>query len=73
MDTSKYDSSTRKNLKRFQRSSGYQAMKKDHAAAREVLEKQLRERSETIKLLKEKLVESGMSADDVAKLAKLAA
>jgi predicted nuclease with TOPRIM domain len=69
VNTSKYDPDTRKQLKRFQRTAGYQAMKKEHLAAREVLEKQIRERNETIDRLKKKLVESGVSADEVAKLA----
>jgi hypothetical protein len=69
MDTSKYDSSTRKNIKRFQRTSGYQAMKKEHVALREGLEKQLRDRDGTIELLKKKLVEAGVSADEVEKIA----
>lgn len=69
MNTSKYDTDTRKQLKRFQRTAGYQAMKKEHLAAREVLEKQIRERNETIDRLKKKLVESGVSADEINKLA----
>ena len=69
MDTSKYPADTRKQLKRFQRSSAYQVIKKEHVAAREVLETKLREKSETIERLKKKLVESGVSADEVAKLA----
>lgn len=69
MDTSKYDSGTRKDIKRFQRSPAYQVMKKEHVAAREALETKLRQRNETIELLKKKLVESGISADEVAKLA----
>ena len=69
MDTSKYDASTRKNVKRFQRSPAYQVMKKEHVAAREALETKLRKRDETIELLKKKLVESGVAADEVAKLA----
>lgn len=73
MNTSKYDSDTRKHLKRFQRSPAYQVMKNEHVAAREVLEQKLRERNETIDRLKKKLVESGISADEVDKLAKLAA
>lgn len=69
MNTSKYDSDTRKHLKRFQRSPAYQLMKKEHTAARELLEQQLRDRNETIERLKKKLVESGVSADEVKKLA----
>lgn len=69
MNTSQYDSQTRKNLKRFQRSSAYELMKKEHLAAREKLETQLRARNETIDRLKKKLVEAGVAADEVAKLA----
>lgn len=69
MDTSKYDSATRKNVKRFQRSPAYQVLKKEHVAAREALEAKLRKSAETIELLKKKLVESGVAADEVAKLA----
>lgn len=69
MDTSKYDSETRKQLKRFQRSSAYELMKKKHAAEREQLEAKLRERNATIEKLKKKLVEAGVSADEVDKIA----
>ena len=69
MNTSLYDTQTRKNLKRFQRSPAYQVMKKEHVAAREALEAKLRKSAETIELLKKKLVESGVAADEVAKLA----
>jgi len=76
MNTSKYDPETRKQLKIFQRTPGYQSMKKEHLAARALLQKQLRERNEqlrerneTIGRLKQKLVEAGISADEVNKLA----
>lgn len=69
MNTSKYDAQTRKTLKRFQRSPGYDLMKKEHLAAREALEAKLRERNEAIDRLKKKLVEAGVNADEVAKLA----
>jgi hypothetical protein len=69
MDTSKYDSATRKNVKRFQRSPAYQVLKKEHGAVREALETKLRQRDGTIEMLKKKLVESGVAADEVAKLA----
>lgn len=69
MNTSQYPTDTRKHIKRFQRSPGYQAMKKEHLAERERLEIKLRERGETIERLKKKLVESGLSVDEVAKLA----
>jgi len=69
MDTSKYDSNTRKQVKRFQRSSGYAAMKKEHLAAREALEAKIRDRNDVITRLTKKLVEAGFSPDDVAKIA----
>jgi hypothetical protein len=69
VNTSKYDPATRKQLKRFQRSPGYDLMKKEHHAAREVLEAKLRDRNEVIDRLKKKLVEAGLPADEVAKLA----
>lgn len=69
MNTSQYPAETRKNLKRFQRSSAYQVMKKEHVAERERLETKLRERNEAIDRLKKKLVEAGVAADEVAKLA----
>jgi len=72
VNTSKYDPQTRKNLKRFQRSSCYQLMKNEHVAERQRLETKLRESTETIDRLKKKLVEAGMSADEVAKVAKVA-
>ncbi len=68
MNTSQYDSATRKHLKRFQRSSAYELMKKEHVAVREQLETKLRARNETIEKLKKKLIEF-MSADEIAKLA----
>lgn len=73
MNTSQYPTDIRKHIKRFQRSPGYQAMKKEHLAERERLETQLRDRNAVIARLKDKLVESGVSADEVAKLVKLAA
>ena len=69
MNTSQYNSQTRKNVKRFQRSPGYQAMKQAYLAEREQLEGKIRERDEAIGRLKKKLVEAGVSADEVAQLA----
>jgi hypothetical protein len=69
VNTSKYDPQTRKDLKRFQRSPAYQLMKQEHVAERSRLEGQLRDRNETIDRLKKKLVEAGVSADEVATLA----
>ena len=69
MNTSQYPAETRKHLKRFQRSPAYKVMKKEHLAERERLETKLRERNEAIDRLKKKLVEAGVNADEVAKLA----
>lgn len=69
MNTSQYPTETRKQIKRFQRSPGYQAMKQQHTAEREKLETKLRARDEVIDRLKKKLVESGITAAEVDKLA----
>ena len=69
MNTSQYPAETRKQIKRFQRSPGYQAMKQQHSAEREKLETKLRSRDEAIDRLKKKLVESGLNAAEVDKLA----
>lgn len=69
MNTSKYDTDTRKNLKRFQRTMGYQTMKQAHLAEREMLETKLRERNDVIDRLKTKLLAAGFPAEEVAKLA----
>ena len=69
MNTSKYDPQTRKNVKRFQRSPGYQTLKKEHLADCARLETKLRECNEAISRLKKKLLEAGVKEDDVAKLA----
>ena len=69
MNTSQYPAETRKQIKRFQRSPGYQAMKQQHSAEREKLEIKLRSRDEAIDRLKKKLVESGLNAAEVDKLA----
>lgn len=73
MRTSQYDAETRKSLKRFQRSFGYQTMKKEHLAERERLETALRDRSAVIDRLKKKLLAAGFPDDEVAKLAALTA
>lgn len=69
VNTSQYDPQTRKNLKRFQRTPAYQVMKKQHADERARLETKIRERNEAVDRLKKKLVEAGLPADEVAKLA----
>lgn len=73
MNTSQYPAETRKHIKRFQRSPGYAAIKQEHRAERENLQAtHLAARAKlqaTINRLKEKLVEAGVNADEVAKLA----
>jgi predicted nuclease with TOPRIM domain len=69
VNTAKYDPETRKHLKRFQRTPGYQAMKKEHLAAREQLEATIRARNEAIERLKKKLLAAGFAADEVEQLA----
>lgn len=69
MNTSQYDRETRKQVKRFQRSPGYQAMKKAHLAERAQLETKLRDRDAVIERLTNKLVEAGIPPAEVAKLA----
>ena len=69
MNTSQYDSQTRKQLKRFQRSPAYQAMKQKHVAACEALQTKVKARDEAIDRLVKKLVESGVTAEEAAKLA----
>ena len=69
MNTSQYPADARKQLKLFQRSLGYQLMKKEHLAARLMLETKLRERNATIERLKKKLIAAGFPADEVARLA----
>jgi hypothetical protein len=69
MNTSKYDSAARKDIKRFQRSAAYAAMKKEHVAVRDALETKLKDRVVVIERLTKKLVEAGVAADEVARLA----
>lgn len=69
MITSKYDSETRKSIKRDQRTPAYRDLQRRTAEERGQLETKLRERNATIELLKKKLLERGVNADEVAKLA----
>lgn len=69
MNTSKYDDSTRKNLKRDQRTHAYRELQRRSSEERAQLEAKLRERNEAIKRLKQKLVEAGFAADAVEKIA----
>jgi predicted nuclease with TOPRIM domain len=69
MDTSKYDSETRKQLRRDQHTPAYRDLQKRSAEARTQLETKLRERNEVIDRLKKKLVERGVAPEEVATLA----
>ncbi len=69
MNTSKYDSQTRKDIKLVQRSVAYRELQRRTLAERIQLETKLRERNEVIDRLKKKLVEVGCTADDVELLA----
>lgn len=69
MNTSKYDTQTRRDMKLDQRSPAYRELQRRAATERVQLETKLRERNEVIDRLKQKLVEVGFAADDVAKLA----
>ena len=69
MNTSKYETETRKNMKRDQRTPAYRELQRRNAEERTKLETALRERNEAIDRLKKKLVEAGVNADEVAKLA----
>ena len=69
MHTSKYDSETRKSIKRDQRTPAYADLQRRAAEERGQLETKLRARNVTIELLKKKLLERGVNADELAKLA----
>lgn len=69
MDTSKYDAQTRRDMKFGQRSQAYRELQRRAAEERSHLETKLRARNEVIDRLKKKLVEVGLPAEDVAKLA----
>ena len=69
MKTSQYPADTRKNWKLDQRSEAYRDLQQRTALARAQLEQKLREQKETIARLKQRLVESGVPLEEVAKLA----
>jgi predicted nuclease with TOPRIM domain len=56
-------------MKRDQRTPAYRELQRRNAEERTKLETALRERNEAIDRLKKKLVEAGVNADEVAKLA----
>jgi hypothetical protein len=69
MNTSQYDSDTRKMMKRGQQTPAYRDLQKRTAAERALLETTLRSRNEVIDRLSKALVDAGVDAKDVAKLA----
>jgi hypothetical protein len=69
LKTSQYPTDTRKNWKFDQRTDAYRDLQQRSAEARRHLEQKLREQKETIARLKQRLVESGVPLEEVAKLA----
>ena len=69
MDTSQYPAETRKNVKRDQRTPAFRELRRRSSEERTKLETKLRERNEAVDRLKKKLVEAGVNADEIAKLA----
>ena len=69
MNSSKYDSETRKYIKHDQRTPAYRDLQRRAAEERTLLESVLRSRNATIELLKKKLVERGVNAAEIEKLA----
>jgi hypothetical protein len=69
VNSSKYDSETRKSIKRDQRTPAYRDLQRRAAEERTLLEGVLRARNATIELLKKKLVERGVNAAEIEKLA----
>lgn len=69
METSQYSEEIRKQMKRDQRTLAYRELQRKSAEQRAQLETKLRERNEVIARLVKKLVESGVAAEEAAKLA----
>lgn len=69
MNTSQYDADTRKDWKRAQRTPAYRELQRRSAEQQMLLETKLRERNEAVARLTKKLVDSGVAAEEVAKLA----
>ena len=69
MDSSKYDTPSRRDLKLDQRSPAYRELQRRTAEQRLLLETKLRERNAVIARLKKKLVEVGCPLADVERLA----
>ena len=69
MRTSQYDEEVRKQTKLDQRTPAYRDLQRRTAEERVRLEIKLRDRNLVIDRLKKRLVESGLSVDEVDKLA----
>lgn len=69
MNTSQYSEETRKSFKRDQRTPAYRELQRRSTEERAKLETKLRERNAAIERLTKKLVEAGVAAEEVAKLA----
>jgi len=69
MRTSQYPVDTRESFKRDQRTPAYRDLQRRTAEERAKLQDKLRARNEAIGRLAKKLVDVGVSADEVAKLA----
>jgi len=69
VNTSKYDQETRKNIKSGQRTLAYRELQRRVAEERTQLEAKLKARGEAIERLKQRLIDVGITTDEVAKLA----
>lgn len=69
MNTSQYQTDTRKQYKRDQRTPAYRELQRRTTEQRVQLETKLRERNEAVDRLVKRLVAAGFAADEVAKLA----
>jgi hypothetical protein len=69
VNTAKYSPDIRKQLKRDQRTPAYLALQKRALEDRTLLETKLRERNAAIERLTKMLVDKGVAAEEVAKLA----
>jgi len=69
MNTSQYDADTRKKSKRDQRTPAYRELQRRSAEQRSQLETKLRDRNLAVDRLVKRLVEAGLAAEEVAKLA----
>lgn len=73
MNTSQYDTESRKQSKRDQRTPAYRELQRRSSEERSRLETALRARNEAIDRLVKRLATAGVSAEEAATLAKIAA